>query len=160
VALLRSVAEVGAVLGTAPWLWMTMRPDPAGHRRVNLVPLRDLLTLDPAAIPVQVVGNLLVFVAVGFFLPIRFRALASVGRIVLIAAAGSALIETAQYALSLGRVSSADDVLLNAVGAGLAALCSARWWSGRPPPVVKSDRTGSVTDPAGRPPRTTLRRGT
>jgi glycopeptide antibiotics resistance protein len=44
---------------------------------------------------------------------------------------GTALIETAQYALALGRVSSVDDVLLNALGAGLAAVGSRRWWSRR-----------------------------
>jgi hypothetical protein len=36
--------------------------------------------------------------------------------------------ETAQYALRLDRVSSVDDVLINAAGAGPAALASHRWW--------------------------------
>jgi glycopeptide antibiotics resistance protein len=37
-------------------------------------------------------------------------------------------VEVLQYVLDLGRVSSVDDVLVNAVGAVLAALCSRRWW--------------------------------
>jgi glycopeptide antibiotics resistance protein len=125
-----SLAEVGIVYGTVPWIWMTLLPgDRSG---VSLVPLRDLLTIltdrGPVELTGQVVGNLLVFAALGFFAPQRFAALASVPRILTLAAACSALIETAQYVLQLDRVSSVDDVLLNTAGAGLAALASRRWW--------------------------------
>jgi hypothetical protein len=118
-----SLTEVGIVYGTAPWVWMTMLP---GSRAglvtgaVSLVPLRDLATMST----VQVVGNLLIFAAFGFLAPLRFTGLASVPRITVLAAGASALIETAQYVLRLDRVSSIDDVLLNAAGAGLAALVS------------------------------------
>ncbi|MFC5925572.1 VanZ family protein [Micromonospora vulcania] len=44
---------------------------------------------------------------------------------------GSLLVETLQYALDLGRISSVDDVLLNATGAALAGLLSRRWWARR-----------------------------
>ncbi len=102
--------------------------DPAagdeGGAVVSLVPLRDLVTMDTG----QVVGNLLVFAALGFFTPLRFTALASVPRILALGAACSALVETAQYVLQLSRVSSVDDVLLNATGAALAALASRPWW--------------------------------
>lgn len=128
-----SLAEVAIVYGTLPWLWMTMLPDSA-PQRVNLVPLHDLfavLASGPATATVQVGGNLLVFAAFGFFAPLRFAALASVRRVLALAAAFSALIEIAQYVLRLGRVSSVDDVLLNAVGAALAALASRRWWHPR-----------------------------
>ncbi|MEU8068870.1 MULTISPECIES: VanZ family protein [unclassified Micromonospora] len=130
----RSVAEVGIVYGTAPWVWMIMLP---GERagavpgRVSLVPLRDLLTVlasGPLTVTVQIVGNLLVFAALGFFAPLRFAALASVPRILALAAGCSVVVEVAQYVLRLDRVSSVDDVLLNAAGAGLAALASRRWW--------------------------------
>jgi hypothetical protein len=123
----RSLAEVGIVHGTAPWVWMILLPDSragAVPGRVNLVPLRDLPTMDTG----QVVGNLLVFAALGFFAPLRFAALASVPRILALAAGCSALLEMAQYVLRLDRVSSVDDVLLNAAGAGLAALTSRGWW--------------------------------
>ena len=59
---------------------------------------------------------------------LRFTALASVPRILALAAGCSVLVETAQYVLPMDRVSSVDDVLLNAAGAGLAALVSRRWW--------------------------------
>ena len=122
-----SLADVGMVHGTVPWVWMTMLP---GSRpgtvpgRASLVPLEDLPTMGWPGI----VGNLLVFAALGFFAPMRFAALASLPRVLALAASCSVLIEVAQYVLRLDRVSSVDDVLLNAAGAGLAALASLRWW--------------------------------
>ena len=124
----RSLAEAGIVYWTLPCVWLTLQPGPrAGSApgQVILVPLRDLLTMDTG----QIVGNLLVFAALGFFAPLRFAALASLPRILALAAGCSALIEIAQYVLRLDRVSSVDDVLLNAAGAGLAALVSRPWWS-------------------------------
>jgi glycopeptide antibiotics resistance protein len=118
-----SVIEVGIVYGTVPWVWMTMLPGSRAGEvtgAVSLVPLRDLATMST----MQVVGNLLIFAALGFLAPLRFAALSSVLRITALAAGGSVLIETAQYVLRLDRVSSVDDVLLNATGAGLAALVS------------------------------------
>lgn len=139
-----SLAEVGIVYGTVPWVWMTMLPGSRAGAipgRVSLVPLRDLLTMSTG----QVVGNVLVFAALGFFAPLRFAALTSVPRILAFAAGCSVLVETAQYVLRLDRVSSVDDVLLNAAGAGLAALASRRWWlaSARMP----SDRPRSAPVP-------------
>ncbi|MGI5205454.1 VanZ family protein [Spirillospora sp. CA-108201] len=119
-----SLAEVGIVYGTLPWVWMILLPGDGSGVGVSLVPLRDLPTMDTK----QVVGNLLVFAALGFLVPVRFAALASVPRILALAAACSVLVESAQYALRLDRVSSVDDVLLNTAGAGLAALASRRWW--------------------------------
>jgi glycopeptide antibiotics resistance protein len=125
-----SLADVGIVHGTVPWLWMIMLPGATpGH--LALVPFRDLHTVlvgDPLTATVQVVGNLLVFAALGFFAPMRFAALASIPRILALAAALSAVVETAQYVLRLDRVSSVDDILLNAAGAALASLASRRWW--------------------------------
>ncbi|MCX5316485.1 VanZ family protein [Streptomyces sp. NBC_00154] len=122
-----SLAEVGMVHGTVPFLWMTMMPGAAAGTvpgRVSLVPLRDLLTMGP----VGIVGNLLIFAALGYFAPMRFAAPASVPRILALGAGCSVLVETAQYVLRLDRVSSVDDVLVNAAGAVLAALASRRWW--------------------------------
>ena len=95
--------------------------------RVSLVPLRDLITMGPIGIG----GNLLVLASLGFFAPIRFAALASLPRILALGAGCSILIETAQYAFQLDRVSSVDDVLVNASGAVLAAFASRRWWRAR-----------------------------
>jgi hypothetical protein len=122
-----SLAEVGMVYGTVPFVWMTMMPGPGAGivpGRMSLVPLRDLVTMGPLGIG----GNLLVFAALGFFAPMRFVALASLPRILALGAGCSVLVETAQYVLRLDRVSSVDDVLVNAAGAVLAGLASRRWW--------------------------------
>lgn len=130
----RSLAEVGMVYGTVPWVWMIMLPGSGAGTvpgRVNLVPLRDIVTIladGPVSATGQIVGNLLVFAALGFFAPMRFAALASVPRVLALAAGCSVLVEVAQFVLRLDRVSSVDDVLINAAGAGLAALLSRRWW--------------------------------
>ena len=42
-----SLTEVGVVLGTVPWVWMTMLPSDDGKRYVNLAPLQGLA--EPAA---------------------------------------------------------------------------------------------------------------
>ena len=101
-----------------------------------------------------IVGSLLVFAALGFFAPMRFAALAAVPRILALAAGGSVLIETAQYVLQLDRVSSVDDVLLNAAGAAPAALASRRWWRTTPEPLA--DRPHLQGETARRRARTLL----
>ncbi|MED7824128.1 VanZ family protein [Streptomyces chiangmaiensis] len=141
-----SLAEVGMVHGTVPFLWMTMMPGAGAGivpERVSLVPLRDLVTMGPLGM----VGNLLVFAALGFFAPMRFAALASVPRILALGAGCSILVETAQYVLRLDRVSSVDDVLVNAAGALLAALASRRWW--RTTAEAPSERPRPAPAPAG-----------
>jgi glycopeptide antibiotics resistance protein len=118
------------VYGTLPFVWLVLMPGSGAGAvpgRLSLVPLTDLATMGPLGI----VGNLLVLAALGFFAPIRFAALASVPRILALAAGCSVLIETAQYVLQLDRVSSVDDVLLNTAGAVAAALASRRWWRAR-----------------------------
>lgn len=138
-----SLAEVGMVYGTVPMLWLTLMPGPyAGllPGRVSLVPLHDLATMGPLGIG----GNLLIFAALGFFAPLRFAVLASVPRVLALGAACSALVEITQYVLRLDRVSSVDDVLINAVGAALAALASRHWWRSRPAP----DRAPAGHSPA------------
>jgi hypothetical protein len=122
-----SLAEVGMVYGTVPFVWLVLMPGSGAGivpGRLSLVPLQDLPTMGLLGI----VGNLLVFAALGFFAPMRFAALASLARIAALAAGCSTLVETAQYVLQLDRVSSVDDVLLNTAGAAAAALASRTWW--------------------------------
>lgn len=74
-----SLAEVGMVLGTVPFVWMVLTPGSGAGivpGRLSLVPLQDLSTMGLLGI----IGNLLVFAALGFFAPMRFAALASVPR--------------------------------------------------------------------------------
>ncbi|MFE4257728.1 VanZ family protein [Streptomyces sp. NPDC056883] len=143
-----SLAEVGMVHGTVPWVWMTMMPGSGAGivpGRYSLVPIRDLLTMGPLGIG----GNLLVFAALGFFAPMRWAALASVPRVLALGAGCSVLVETAQYVLQLDRVSSIDDVLVNATGAALAALASRRWWRTTVPEPSELPRPSPAPAPTG-----------
>ncbi|MGW6412557.1 VanZ family protein [Streptomyces vinaceus] len=145
-----SLAEVGMVHGTVPFLWLTMMPGAApgiAPARVSLVPLRDLATMGSLGI----IGNLLVFASLGFFAPVRFAAMASLPRILALGAGCSVLVESAQYVLRLDRVSSVDDVLVNAAGAVLAGVASRRWWrapSGRSAPASHTSHTSAISPSA------------
>jgi hypothetical protein len=122
-----SLAEVGMVYGSVPLVSLTLMPGAyAGlvPGRLSLVPFQDLATMTPLGI----VGNLLIMAPLGAFAPMRFAALASLPRVLALGAGCSVLIETAQYVFQLDRVSSVDDVLVNAAGAVLAALLTRRWW--------------------------------
>jgi hypothetical protein len=141
-----SLAEVGLVYGTVPMVWLTLMPGPGAGLvpgRVSLVPLRDLATMGPIGIG----GNLLIFAALGLFAPMRFAALASLPRILALGAGCSVLVETAQYVFQLDRVSSIDDVLVNATGAALAALVTRRWW--RDPTAAPVDQPRPAPAAAG-----------
>lgn len=126
-----ALAEVGLVSWTLPFLCMLFTPQRAS-RSVDLVPLHDLpswISGDPSTALAQVGGNLLVLAAVGFFLPILYARTASLPRVLGIAVAAAVLIESLQWVLAIGRVSSVDDVIVNATGAVLAAALSRRWWA-------------------------------
>ncbi len=130
------------IVGTVPWIYLILRP--GTHHGVFLVPFSDLAEQFRVGLGFaawQIGGNLLVFAAFGFGAPVRWRIgpLAVVG----VATAASGCLEIIQYALHDGRVSSVDDVLVNAVGAGLAALCSRHWWRRRPEPA------STLAPPAG-----------
>ncbi|WP_253808775.1 VanZ family protein [Nocardia amikacinitolerans] len=124
IALRYTVAEVGLLAGTLPWIWMILTPV-GGGGAISAVPLRDLvatLTDSPSSAFVQIGANTLLFVPLGFFLPLRLPRFAGALRMTLVGATVSAALEISQYVFDLGRVSSVDDVLMNAAGAGLGAL--------------------------------------
>ncbi|MFG1925539.1 VanZ family protein [Cryptosporangium sp. NPDC048952] len=117
-----SVAEVGMVVGTAPWLWMILTPRGSGRsvESVPLVGLIDQLGGAPAVAIEQIGGNLLVFAAFGACSALRWSL--RVRTVTAIACAASITVEILQYALAIGRVTSVDDVLLNTLGATVAAF--------------------------------------
>lgn len=110
------------VVGTAPWLWMILTPRGSGRsvEAVPLVGLIDQLGGAPAVAVEQIGGNLLVFAAFGACAPLRWPL--RVRTVAALAGAASVVVELTQYALSIGRVTSVDDVLLNTAGATSAAL--------------------------------------
>ncbi|HEY7176402.1 MAG TPA: VanZ family protein [Micromonosporaceae bacterium] len=122
-------ADVVMVVGTLPWLVLTLMPARGQANGVNLVPFRDLSDQVHQGIgyaSVQIVGNLCVFAALGFGMPIRWRI--SPWQVLVVAAWCSAAIETVQWVAQLGRFASVDDVLVNAIGGALGALLSRPWW--------------------------------
>jgi hypothetical protein len=133
-----AIAEVGMVFGTLPWLYLTLRPDPDGMNLVFVVPFQDLADLASRGIVdlvTQTVGNLLVFAALGCFLPVRFAGFTNVWRVLAVGALASSAIEFTQLIGHFGRVFSVDDIMINAIGAALAALCSRPWWASRDAPL-------------------------
>jgi hypothetical protein len=129
-----ALAEVAMVVGTLPWVWMILTPSTEA-RELRLAPLIDLVqVLAGGGLTAffQVGGNLLVFAAFGFFAPWRWPI--GVGAVTLVAAGASVVVEGLQYGLALGRVTSVDDVLLNAAGAGLAAILGRRLARAAPAP--------------------------
>ncbi|WP_258725147.1 VanZ family protein [Cellulomonas sp. NS3] len=115
------VAFAVLCLGTA---FATLTP--AGTRdgrAIDLVPLRTALAAGmTTTTPTQIAGNLALLFWLGLLLPAVSSRRWSVLRITAVVAATSAVIEAAQYVLGLGRVSAVDDVLLNTLGGGVAAV--------------------------------------
>lgn len=150
-AWLDSLAEVGAVVGSVPLLFLglTSREGANALQLVPLVDLADLAAAEPRVIVEQLAGNLFVFAAAGFFLPVRFRI--GLGTIAAGAVAAAVTLEVLQYTLLTGRVVSADDALMNALGAVLAALASRPWWRrSRARAVAEPEPGAAVLRSAGR----------
>ncbi|GAA1396176.1 hypothetical protein GCM10009662_09700 [Catellatospora coxensis] len=129
-----SLAEGAMVLGTLPWVWMTMTPQqvPPDTTLLYLVPLSDLgqqFTMPLPWVVAQIGGNLLVFFALGAGAPVRFAALASPVRLLLLGAGCSLAIEVTQLLFVANRVCSVDDVLVNAAGCLLGGLVTRLWWA-------------------------------
>ncbi len=147
-ALRSAVAEVAIVLGTVPWVWLILTPNPGRVRGYNLVPFHDLINQFHVGLGFaveQIGGNLLVFAAFGFFMPIRFRV--GPGFVVGVATIASAILETLQWVLRIGRFSSVDDVIVNASGAVLAALLSRHWWRRNAVAPERSDAIDPIRIP-------------
>jgi hypothetical protein len=137
-AMRSAFADVFMVVGTAPWVWLLLSP---GHSPgVNLILFHDLhsqLQRGFSYAFLQIGGNLLVFAAIGFCLPIRFRVGAEVS--LLVGTLASVAVEVTQYKLNIGRYASIDDVLVNATGAYLAGWIARPWWRLRLAETEKAD---------------------
>ncbi|WP_240450078.1 VanZ family protein [Streptomyces sp. S1] len=130
----RAVFAAVALLALVPFLLVTLAHGYGTENRISAVPLREILDASAHADvdlsdarAVNLVGNVLLLVPFGtaaaFVWPGRRRVL----KTALTGAALSVTVEVAQYALSLGRVTSVDDVLLNTSGAALGAVLVRRW---------------------------------
>jgi hypothetical protein len=140
-----TVAEIWMVAGTWPFVWGILTPADGGSRIVTpLGGLHEIFDPGLSWAAQQIIGNLLVFAAFGFLAPVRWQIRPV--HVLLLGLSASALLETLQYVLDLGRVTDLNDVIFNGGGAFLAALASRLWW--------RRD-TRSVTDSPGDDLRTT-----
>lgn len=133
-------------LGTA---FATLTPAGTRHgRAIDLVPLRTALAAGmTTTTPTQVAGNLALLFWLGLLLPVVSSRRWTVLRTTAVVAATSAAIEAAQYVLGVGRFSTVDDVLLNALGGAVAALIGVRVLA----PCVGRHRNASTSSGPGAP---------
>jgi VanZ family protein len=106
-------------------LWLTLRPGSGAGNGPILVPLLDTWTQmrdggNRVALT-EVIGNVLLFIPLGYLLPAAIRALRSFGATLAVGAAIAVLIETSQWLFGVGRSPSIDDVIYNTTGAGIGA---------------------------------------
>ena len=106
---------------------ITLRPIPGETFTATWVPFAEIwhLLTDPEAETylnlASVAGNVALFVPLGWLLPMIWRQLRSVKRVVIVAAACSITIELIQYGIP-GRTPTTDDVLLNVAGGLIGAI--------------------------------------
>ncbi|WP_033290102.1 VanZ family protein [Amycolatopsis jejuensis] len=116
------------VLGVLVLLVVTMPVGTENTSTLDLTPGADLADAFADGSWWQVIGNLLLLLPLGALLPLRVRRLRSSARIAIAALAVSVLVETVQYVIHAGRVTSTDDVLLNTLGATIGAALTRPWW--------------------------------
>jgi VanZ family protein len=117
-----SALDAGLAVFVVGTLIATLSPDATpALRRLDLVPFREAYRGSGV---VDVVGNIVMFLPLGFLAPLRWSALRSFVRVIVVGAAFSLMIEASQFVLDVGRASSVDDVLLNATGAGIGYAIS------------------------------------
>ena len=111
------------VVALLPIAWFG-RPD---ESRPKLVPFEDILVEleeSPKGKLADLFGNVLLFVPLGFLLPLLVPAIRRWWQVLAVGAGISFLIELYQLAWPLVRKASVDDLLMNALGAllGFAVL--------------------------------------
>ena len=146
----RVVAAQVAVAHLATVVALTLLPLPVTE--AGIVAARDTVASDHNAIPFatlirqlsgritvfdvrNVVGNVLLLLPLGVYVPVRWRGLRTAGRVVVVALVAATAIELGQLAIStaLGfphRIADVDDVIVNTggamVGYGLWRLATMR----------------------------------
>jgi glycopeptide antibiotics resistance protein len=108
----------------AAWLgWMTFRPNPAVSEGLSPLTESPVTTVIPVHVLIDGIGNVAVFVPLGFSLSMALRDRPVNRRLLLATVLGASLsvtIELIQAQLP-SRVPSLDDWLLNTLGTGLGA---------------------------------------
>ena len=128
----RRLARGAGTLALALWLAVvaavTLTPTGPGWRWGSpMAEIRWYLTgLGSEQTVLQLVGNLALLTVPAALAVVRWPALARPARLAATAVAAGATVEVLQWVLPLGRVVSPVDAVLNATGAVLAGLLTAR----------------------------------
>lgn len=131
-ASLTAAADVTIALAAVLALTLVMVPVGDSHSSVlHLVPGEDLRDALKDGSLWQVAGNVLLLAPIGLVLPFRLRRARSVPMVAGAALLLSVLVESLQFLIHAGRVTSADDVLLNTIGAAAGAATGRPWWRPR-----------------------------
>jgi glycopeptide antibiotics resistance protein len=122
--MLRRLLLVGLLVYIALLGWVTLRPSD-NPSVTNWVPLLDIVrtlrrSVDARSLS-ELLGNVVLFVPLGWFLPMLWRCLRSYAKVFAVAAACSATIELVQLVFVPGRSTSVDDVILNSIGGLIGA---------------------------------------
>jgi glycopeptide antibiotics resistance protein len=118
---LRRRAPQGAIGSVLFILLLTLIPNGESRGTLMLVPFQDLRrTISHGGLIrtllIDIAGNIVLFMPLGFFLPLAIPMLDSWKRILIVSCLLSISVETAQYILPIGRVAATTDVLLNTLG--------------------------------------------
>lgn len=95
---------------------------------INLVPLKETMKMFAENFMgvgnaiYNVVGNILLFVPLGFFIPVLFKQADNLKKVLLYGFASSVSIEAIQYFTAI-NITDIDDVIFNTMGAGLGFIC-------------------------------------
>lgn len=106
---------------------LTLFPVSSKRGTLHLNPIDDIRHLlsgspQPESTLVQLGGNIVLFMPLGFFLPLTVPSLNRLARMTVVGAALSISIETTQYFLPAGRYASTLDVILNTLGTACGFL--------------------------------------
>ncbi len=100
-----------------------------GMRRVNLIPFKTILNYvdeevyyTPMILFNNLAGNVLVFMPLGFFLPLFFKKMRHPGPLILVSFCCTLLVESTQFILAVGTF-DVDDLMLNTLGGWVGLLC-------------------------------------
>lgn len=108
---------------------ITLLPQPTPSRHLVLMPLHSILSGDVTT--AQMVGNVVMFIPLGCLLPLRWKTMRTLPRLLVPCCFLAVAVEGMQAMIPLGRIASSDDVLLNLAGATVGAIATSVWWSGR-----------------------------
>lgn len=128
-AVCAAIADAALAYSALAIAYLVFSPQPQAPTTVALIPGSDLfwaLQADPGdVLPwAELAGNGVLLLPLGALIPLRVRWLDSVLKVMLAGLAVSCAIELIQYLAITGRTSSADDVILNTVGAALGGALS------------------------------------